>query len=157
MSLDSQKSVPSVAGSESGEESVIKLKEEVFSKSITLLDKDLDLGNCSSTSVIGDRSFSIVVDEHSVENKFRRRPMTRSVRKSKLPGLAASSGTTTSWANAFLSGCGLRVPLTGQNPLHPPKGEIAVSFWSLEFGLRLLIQPFYRRLLVDLRVASFSA
>ncbi|KAL5749308.1 hypothetical protein ACOSP7_023911 [Xanthoceras sorbifolium] len=154
MSLDSQKSVPSIAGSESGEESAIKLKEEVFSKSVTLLDKDLDLGNCSSTSVTGDRSSSIVVDEHSIENKFRRRPMTRSVRKSKLPGLVASSGTTTSWANAFLSGCG---SILSSSDLDLYRGEIAVSFWSLEFGLRLLIQPFYRRLLVDLRVASFSA
>ncbi|KAL5762676.1 hypothetical protein ACOSP7_018940 [Xanthoceras sorbifolium] len=156
MSSDSQESVPLVAGSESEEESAIKaksgwfinqspnprLKEEVFSESVTLSDKVLDLGNGSSTCVAGDHSSSIISDEYSVEKKLRRRPVTRSVRKSKLPALAAdSSGVVAPRAN---------------NPLHPPKGEITVSFWSLEFRLRLPIQPFCRRLLADLRVAPYQ-
>ncbi|KAL5773645.1 hypothetical protein ACOSP7_013283 [Xanthoceras sorbifolium] len=102
MSSDSHESILWVAGSELGEESMIKAK---------------------SGYVVGDHSSSIVVNEYSVEKKLPRSPVTRSASKSKLSALAAdSNGAAASRAD---------------NPLHPPKGEVTMSFWSLEFGLRL--------------------
>ncbi|KAL5787763.1 hypothetical protein ACOSP7_004712 [Xanthoceras sorbifolium] len=167
MPSDSYESIPSVAGSESGEESMIKaklgwfidqssnlgLKEEVVSQSVAGSNEMPDPSIGSSTSVVGDRSSPIIIDEYYVEKKLPKRPVTRSTRKSKLPALAAdSSGAAASESMFFFLG----VPLVGHNPLHALKGKVAVSFWSLEFELSFPIYPFYHRFLANLRMAPIQ-
>ncbi|KAL5798279.1 hypothetical protein ACOSQ2_003099 [Xanthoceras sorbifolium] len=149
MSSDSHESIPSVTGSELREESTSsnpRLKEEVFSESFPGADEIPDPGKGSSTSIVGD------------QKKLPRRLVTRSAKKSKLPTIAAdSSGTAVSGADIFLFECESLLSLLDLDLYRdPPKGKVAVSFWSLEFGLRLLIQPFYCRLLTDLRMASIQ-
>ncbi|KAL5790412.1 hypothetical protein ACOSQ2_005300 [Xanthoceras sorbifolium] len=166
MPSDSYKSYPNdlnllVTGNESREKYMVKAKLGLFKDQISnpWLNKEVSSGSVPRSDDISDSDHSslIVVENYPLEKKYFRRPMICSVRKSKSSTLSTeSSGVNTSRSMfSSLGGCytpRLRVPPIGQDHLHPPKGEVVVLYWTLEFGLKLPIQSFYRRLLANLQM-----
>ncbi|KAL5747800.1 hypothetical protein ACOSQ2_025097 [Xanthoceras sorbifolium] len=162
--LDPSELVPSIGGSGFGEEFTVKaklgwgygespspwLKEDSSSGSV-LGSEDIpypDVG--SATNVAGDRSSPIVVEEYPLVETFRRL-VTCCARKPRSSlFMTETSGSEVPKIDVFL------LPSAGEGPLHPPKGEVSISFWAMEFGLRLPIQPFFEKLLVNLRMASIQ-
>ncbi|KAL5857392.1 hypothetical protein ACOSQ3_004850 [Xanthoceras sorbifolium] len=116
------------------------LKEKVFSQSVIGSDEIPDPSIGSSTSVVGDRSSPIIVDEYYVEKKLPKRPVTRSTRKSKLPALAAdSSGAAASESMFFFLG----VSLYCHRQIWIFVGLLAIYGWLL-FSLA----PIFRAVLI---------
>ncbi|KAL5803378.1 hypothetical protein ACOSQ4_031683 [Xanthoceras sorbifolium] len=161
--LNPSELVPSVEGSRSREEYVTKaksswvhdesfnprLKEESSSGSI-MRSKDIpdpDIG--SATSIARERSSPIVV-EYYLLVKSLRHPITRSARK--LSHLSQRQRLVVARCPRlrFFSLGARKLPSVGQDHLRPPKDKVVISYWALEFGLRLSIKPFFRKLFVNL-------
>ncbi|KAL5766114.1 hypothetical protein ACOSP7_016731 [Xanthoceras sorbifolium] len=138
LEFDPSELIPSVESTGSGEEYVVKAK-------LGWGHDESPSPRLKEDSSNGSRFSPIIVEDYPLVESFRR-PITRSTRKPRSSFLVAKTGgSEVPKAKAFLSSIAL-----------PPKVKVAISYWALEFGLRIPIQPFFRKLLVNLWMAPIQ-